>query len=158
MNNWNLRTEILKISHQWYQVVIFCVVGGLGGLGLGKVWPSPYRVSTDIYVGLNAYRSPYDNYIANVSQQEFRMVDDYKNWQMEQLNALILSDAFLEDTISKLATNTPEWIGSDTQDLRPMLAVMWRNPGDWHLSVETNNQINYSQSFLHHLLKLVHLF
>jgi len=135
MNNWHLRTEILRISHRWYQVILFCVFGGLIGLGLGTIWPAPYRISSDIYVGLNAYRSPYDNYFANVAQQEFRMVDDYKNWQLEQLNAVIISDALLTETLRLLKAENADLPQMSVEELRSQLTVMWRNAGEWHLGV-----------------------
>jgi len=139
MNAWNLRDEILAITHRWASIVVFLVAGAVMGLGSSYLWPSPYRATLDLYIGLDAYRSPYDSYVASVAQQEFRMVDDYKNWQMQQLNTLILTDAFLDETLARLRVQDSSWSDVSAQDLRGMAGVHWRNAGEWHLSLEMDD-------------------
>ncbi len=136
MKTWQLREEIYSAAHRWYWIVLAVLAGALAGWAVSQVWPSPYRASLDLYVAIDAYRSPYDSYAANVAQQEFRMVDDYKNWQMEQLNELILTEDYLSETLARLQAENPAWDSATTADLRQMLGVMWRNAGAWHLVAE----------------------
>jgi len=138
MNTINLREEILRITHRWYLILIYILVGALVGWGGSLIWPSPHRATLDLYVGLNAYRSPFDSYAVELSGQSFRMVDDYKNWQMEQLDELVRSDAYLDETMTRLSAEGFAWDGS-TQDFRKNLDVLWRNAGVWHLVVDAKD-------------------
>ena len=146
MNTWNLRDEILAITHRWYVIFAFILLGSLLGWGAAMLWPTPYRATRDIYVGLNAYRSPYDAYAASLAGQSFRMVDDYKNWQMEQLNDLVLSDPFIQETLDQLAAEDAYWSGLKPQDFREMAGLRWRNVGEWHLFVEAADQARAVQA------------
>jgi len=135
MNSWHLRDEILIISHRWYVILVCILMGSLLGWGISSLWPSPFRAVTELYVGLNPYRSPYDNYAASLAGQAFRMVDDYKNWQMGQLNELVISDLYLEETLDRLRMQDAYWEEISAQEFRGMTEVLWRNVGKWQLVV-----------------------
>ena len=134
MNTWNLRDEILTAAHRWYWMVGGFLLGMLLGWLVSFIWPAPYRGMVDIYVGLNAYRSHRDLYVMEVAENDFRNRDDYKNWQMDQLDALALSDEYLEETLSRLQVQDAYWQNLDVSDLREMLAIAWRNTGEWHFT------------------------
>jgi hypothetical protein len=136
MNTWKLRDEILSITHRWYWIAACFLIGALIGWAASYLWPSPYRATIDLYVGLNAYRSPYDTYVSAVAQQQFRLVDDYKNWQMEQLNELALTDDFLNETLRRLREHDSSWDSLTPEALRKSLKGVWRNVGKWHLVAE----------------------
>jgi hypothetical protein len=138
MNTWSLRDQILEITHRWYLVLAFVLSGALLGWGFSYIVPSPYRATLDLYVGLNAYRSPYDTYAESLSGQAFRLVDDYKNWQMEQLSELVVSDEFIEHTLSVLRERYAGWQEVSVSGFRVMVSTLWRNPGEWHLVAQAN--------------------
>jgi hypothetical protein len=139
MDTWSLRVEILRITHQWYVILAFMLVGVTLGWGSSALWPTPYRATLDLYVGLNAYRSPYDSYAASLAGQSFRMVDDYKNWQMSQLNEVVQTDAFIQETLDRLHAEDPYWDGISPKEFRDMVDLLWRNVGQWHLVVEAKD-------------------
>jgi len=136
MNSWKLRDEILIITHRWYLIAVSFLIGSLIGWGGSYTWPSPYRASIALHLGLNAYRSPYDGYVASVAHQQFRIVDDYKNWQMSHLNDLVLTDEFMDETLQRLREEDTSWNDVTPQDLRKTLRGVWRNVGQWHLVAE----------------------
>lgn len=138
MNKVNLGKEILRITHRWYLILLFVLVGALVGWGSSYIWSSIRRASLDLYVGLNAYRSPFDSYAVEVAGQAFRLVDDYKNWQMEQLDELVRSDSFIEEVLSRLGAEGLKWDGS-LQDFRDNSELLWRNPGKWKLVVDAKD-------------------
>jgi hypothetical protein len=138
MNKVNLGKEILRITHRWYFILLFILVGALVGWGCSFIWPASHQASLDLYVGLNAYRSPFDSYAVEVAGQAFRLVDDYKNWQMEQLDELVRSDSFIEEVLSRLGAEGLKWEGSP-QDFRENSELLWRNPGEWKLVVDAKN-------------------
>jgi hypothetical protein len=69
-----------------------------------------------------------------VAENEFRNRDDYKNWQMNQLDALAMSNEYLEETLDRLRTQDTYWRNLDIPALREMLATAWRNTGEWHFT------------------------
>jgi len=138
MNTINMREEILRITHRWYLILIFVLLGALVGWGCSRILPSPHRATLDLYVGLNAYRSPFDSHAVELTGQTFRLVDDYKNWQMEQLDELVRSDAYLDEVITRLSAEGFAWDGT-LQDFRKNSDVLWRNAGVWHLVVDAQD-------------------
>jgi hypothetical protein len=112
------------------------IVGSLIGILLAFVWPSPYRATLELLVGLNLYRSVEDDYIAQFAEVPFRNADDYKYWQMQQLEALALSDKYLDETLTRLMEEDVYWQGVSIEDFRAMLSVNWRNAGRWRLAAE----------------------
>jgi hypothetical protein len=139
MNNWSLRDEILTFSQRWYWIALIVVIGALLGWGISSILPSPHRATLDLYVGLDAYRATQDQYISAVAQEKFRNLDDYKNWQMLQLETLISSDDFLSETLAQLHQLDERWNSTDLETLRSILSASWRNAGVWHLAAETGD-------------------
>lgn len=136
MNNWNPRDEILLATHRWYWIAVSFLLGALLGWLVSFLWPASYRASLDVYVGVNAYRTTRDLYIAEVAQVRLINLDDYKNWQIQQLYSLAFSDEYLEETLSQLQADSLDWQNVSVQELREMLSIAWRNTGDWHFSAQ----------------------
>jgi hypothetical protein len=135
MNEWVLRDELLAAFHRWPIIVLFGLVGTVLGLVFAYLWPSSYRASVELSVELNPYRVLDDQYIPAFAGAEFRNIDDYKHWQMLQLSIVVLSDLYMQETLSRLGEVNPEWSSVNEQDLREMLSANWRNAGVWHLVV-----------------------
>ncbi len=133
---WYLRDYLLELSQKWYLIVVCFAVGALIGWGVSFIKPTIYRADLDLYVGIDPYRALRDRYVAGAAQDEFRNIDDYKNWQMEQLNTLVLQDDFLVDTLARLQDVDLAWEETSIVDLRTMLEGSWRNAGRWHLRAE----------------------
>jgi len=143
---WNLRDFILDLSQKWYLIVVCFAIGSLVGWGAGFLWPPFYRADIDLYVGINPYRSLQDRYVAQTAQDEFRNIDDYKNWQMEQLNTLAIQDVFLIDTLERLQVQDQAWDETTVGQLRTLLRGSWRNAGRWHLSAQALHPVIAQQA------------
>lgn len=126
VNEWNARTEILAATHRWPVVMLFILIGSLVGVAIAYLLPSPYRAESTLHVAYNA-------------DVHLRNPDDYKNWQMEQLNLLIVSDEVLQETADSLETLDSEWSKLTPEDLRTNLHVYWRNAGEWNLVAEASS-------------------
>lgn len=125
VNEWNIRVETLNAAHRWYVVMLFVLVGSLIGVAIAYLIPAPYRAESSLHVA----------YSADV---HLRNPDDYKNWQMEQLNILILSPAVLQETRERLVTQSNHWDTTDSNNLDQNLHVYWRNAGEWRLVAEAD--------------------
>ncbi len=146
MSEWNPQDSLLAVTHRWPWILASLLVGGLLGALVALLWPSPFRASTEIFVGLNPYRALEDRYVAAFAQTEFRNVDDYKYWQMQQLNGLAFSDQYLQPTLSMLRQEDDFWQEIEIDELRDMLAVYWRNAGEWRLVAESSNPNHATQA------------
>jgi hypothetical protein len=139
LDEWVLSDEIYKAAHRWPLILLFILVGSLLGWGFSYLLPSPYQASEEISVELNAYRAAEDRYAADYADAEFRNLDDYKHWQMSQLEVLVRSDAYLQETLNRLRQADPAWNTVESPDLRNMLKAYWRNAGRWRLTAENPN-------------------
>lgn len=126
VTNWTIREEILSLSQRWYWLVAAFLLGGLFGWGISWILPSSYQAQVELYVAINA-------------DTQFTNPDDYKNWQMGQLDAFILSDSVIQSLLSQLIRLDSDWEGLTVQDLRSMLSVRWRNAGKWRLVVTAHD-------------------
>ncbi len=121
--DWNFRAEIIEISHRWPIIVAFILVGSLVGGLLAYAQPSPYQAESRWHVTYNADVSP-------------RNPDDWKNWQMEQLDILIHSDSVLQETLTRLQAQDPAWADTTLDKLAASTHTYWRNAGEWRLVAE----------------------
>jgi hypothetical protein len=139
MGQLSLRDEVLNLSHQWWQIMVSLLVGGLLGWGAAYIWPSPYRATTQIYVGLDAYRSYADRDFTAYANQPYTNLDDYKNWQMSQLDEIIYLDDILRATLAALQEQSAGWEHVTVSELRKILQAEWRSAGKWSLVAESFN-------------------
>jgi hypothetical protein len=120
---WNLRAEILESAHRWPIIMLFILVGSLTGALFAYLLPTPYQAEAGLQVTYNADVHP-------------RNPDDFKNWQMEQLDILIHSDEVLQAMLLRLRAQDSSWDATSLDDLRASVHTYWRNAGEWRLVAE----------------------
>ncbi|MEW5870935.1 MAG: hypothetical protein AB1894_16800 [Chloroflexota bacterium] len=143
---WSLREEIYKATHQWTIIIIFLGLGCLLGWLSAYIWPSYYRAAVNIYIGLNPYRAFSDANFLAVALPKYSNIDDYKNWQMSQLEAAIFLDEILQATLEKLQGQDPYWQDKDVQALASMLEAEWRSAGTWSLIARDPDELHAAQA------------
>jgi len=125
-NQFDLRQEILRTSHQWPIALFVIILGALTGLVISFLLPPSYRAETQLNVSYNG-------------DAIFRNPDDYKNWEMEQLELLAVSENVLNETLNQLQAEDPFWQDFTSRDLAKMVKVYWRNVGTWRLVAKTSH-------------------
>jgi len=134
MQEWSLRNEIYAVLHRWPMILLYGLAGCALGVLLSFIWPSPWRATAEIYVGIEPYRwSEDENVVAYTQGIRFNYADDYKNWQMANLNALVTMDEIYLKTLDRLRASDDFWSDINRRALGEMLQVYWRNPGRWRL-------------------------
>jgi hypothetical protein len=126
---WNLREEVLAISHYWPYPILAFILGCLVGWTISVLVPSHYRASQLLSVSYNAdaiYRNP----------------DDYKNWQLKQLDALAFAPDVVQETLDRLRLKDSYWENISIEQFSASLNTLWRNTGIWRLSVDANSVEN----------------
>jgi hypothetical protein len=145
-NDWSLRDEILSATQRWPWLALFCLLGCLSGWAISFIWPTPHRATTELYVGLNVYRSSEDANASEYAGIELVNANDYKNWQMASLNSLTTMDEVIQETLQRLKEADPYWQQVDPAELAKSLHVYWRNAGKWRLVAENGNPQHASQA------------
>lgn len=133
---WSLRDEIFYTAHRWPVFIFFCLAGVLAGWLLSQALPTPYRATKELYVGLNIYQASQDENVTHFSNIQFVNADDYKNWQMANLNSMVYVDPILDQTLADLRATDLYWNSISRYELSKMLHVYWRNAGKWRLVAE----------------------
>jgi hypothetical protein len=143
---WSLRDEYYRLFHRWPTMVAFFALGCLLGGLLSYLWPSYFKASRDIYVGLNAYRTYSDTSFLALAKPRYANIDNYHYWQMNQLNTILSMDSLLQETLDELRMLDPYWVGVDIQELRDRLDTDWRTAGAWSLNVSHPDRERASQA------------
>ena len=143
--SWTLSDFLFRSTHQWPLVIFFILAGGLAGWGSQYIWPSYYRAGIDIYVGLNPYRAFDDAAFLALARPKYSNIDDFKNWQMSQLESVIFSDAFIEATLAQLQSEDAYWQQFSKEDLSELLETDWRSAGTWSLFAKYSDPERASQ-------------
>ena len=134
--DWTIREELYKTFHRWPSMVAFFFIGCILGWVAFLIWPPDYQAISQISVGLDPYRTFSNSSFLALAKPKFRNLDDYKNWQLSQLETIIFLDIFLDDTLDLLRQEDPYWETIERDELRTMLSVGWRSTGTWELRAE----------------------
>jgi len=121
MNNQSLQSNhLLHRFHQWPLAMLSFILGAVIAVGISLLLPNHYRAEARLNVSYNA-------------DAIFRNPDDFKNWEMEQLDLIAFSAPVMEKTVSKLQQIDPSWQQVASDDLLASLRLYWRNVGAWRL-------------------------
>lgn len=140
------REFIVHATQHWTLLVIFCLAGSLSGWVISVLLPSTIHATSELYVGLNVSNLEEAGDISTSFEPQFENADDYKNWQMANLNALVFMDEILDETLSQLRELDVFWNGVSRNQLRRSLNVYWRNAGKWRLVAHGDDRLRTAQA------------
>lgn len=130
---WSLSEEIYRAFHRWPSLAGVILAGCLAGWLISYLMPPYYRAISYIYVALNPYRTYSDTNFLALARPRYSNIDDYKDWQMTQLESVIYLDQFILETKSRLDELDPDWQAFSVDQLREILEADWRSAGTWSL-------------------------
>jgi len=143
---WNLRYEYYRLFHRWPTMLAFFALGCMLGWLLAYLWPSYFKASREVYVGLNAYRTYSDVNFLALAKPRYANIDNYQYWQMNQLNTILSTDSVLQETLDELRAQDPYWEAVTIPEFRRLLDTDWRTAGAWSLNVSHPNQVRALQA------------
>jgi hypothetical protein len=144
--NWLFREEFYRSLHRWPIIIAFIALGCLSGWGCSLIWPTYYRATSQIYVGLNPYRTYSDANFLALSKPRYANLDNYLYWQMYQLEGAIFLQDFIQETLDRLQQTDTYWKNSDSYQLMNILDAEWRTAGLWSLNAEHSDPARASQA------------
>ena len=147
-HDWSLRHEILIATHRWPIILLSGLIGVLLAWIISFIFPSQYRATKELYVGINIIPTAQDIDPAGISRLTFTNADDFKNWQMANLDSSVKMDRVLEITLQRLQTMDRYWEAVTVEELNHMLHVYWRNAGKWRLVAEHPDPLRAEQAIL----------
>ncbi len=131
---WSLPDEIYRSLHQWPVILAFMGLGALLGWALTFILPAEYKSVQQVYVGLNPYRAFSDAIFLAAARPAYSNIDDYKNWQMSQLETVVYLNDVAKATLDQLRQEDPYWQQVKRNQLAGMLKADWRTAGQWSLT------------------------
>jgi hypothetical protein len=143
---WFLRNEFYQALHRWPAMILFLALGCAIGWLISWIWPPVYKATSQVYVGLNAYRALNDTRFLAAARPKYSNVDNYHYWQMSQLNAAIFLDKYIEETLKDLRKSDERWKHIRPDELRSMLDAQWRTSGNWDLIAQYSDEEMASQA------------
>jgi hypothetical protein len=143
---WTLRDAVYEAFNQWPKLVLLFIVGAAVGWGVGQLVPPDYRAISHIYVGFNPYKVYEDSRFEARANPRYSDIDDYKNYQMSQLDEFMNRDETLNATLSRLRQEDNQWENVDINQLRAMLATEWRAAGQWGLTATSKKPVQAAQA------------
>ena len=144
--HWNLREALYQALHNWPKMLAFAVLGSLIGLVASLIWPPLYRSSAEVFVALNPYRSYADRDFVAQTKERYSNLDDYKNWQMSQLQSVVFLEEILQDTLERLQQEDGFWSAVSLEQLQAMLHTEWRTAGTWSLVAQDRQSERATQA------------
>ncbi|RME37443.1 MAG: hypothetical protein D6794_07005, partial [Deltaproteobacteria bacterium] len=132
---WNFRQSLTRYANRWPWMAALMLLGACLGWGAARLTPPQYRAAAELYVGLHAYRAPDESNRNPSSYYDFRNLDDFKNWQLEQLDQFVRRDEIVAETLRRLQAADGDWQEVTPAELQAMLAPQWRTVGKWQLTV-----------------------
>lgn len=143
---WSFAEEIYRALHQWPLILACMVLGSLFGWGLSYLVPAEYKAIQQVYVGLNPYRSFSDANFLALARPKYSNIDDYKNWQMSQLETAIFLEPIIDETLSGLKALDPYWQDYTKDQVLEMLDADWRSAGVWSLAAYHRQPLRAEQA------------
>jgi len=133
---WLFREEFYRSFHRWPIIIAVIALGCLSGWVCSLIWPSYYRATSQIYVGLNPYRAYSDTNFLALSKPRYANLDNYLYWQMYQLEGAIFLHDFIQETLDRLQQTDAYWLTLDASQLSNILDAEWRTAGLWSLTAD----------------------
>jgi len=136
MNEWKLREKIIQFTKTWPMLITVLLGSGLIAWGAVHLFPPPRRATADLFIGIDITRVYDVSSMATYAKTEPFNVDDYKNWQLSQINGIATSERIANLTIEKLRDLDPYWDDVSAAEFQELQDLFWYDVGIWRLQYQ----------------------
>jgi len=146
MAQWTVRRKFSSLIQRWYLIFFVFILSAVVAWGGVHLWPPQHQASTTVYVGIEIKRVFDVSSMATYAKTEPFNIDDYKNWQLSQLESMARSEKVAKDTLSVLRADDPYWKDISPQEFQALQRVDWRDVGTWRLTISSSDPDRAAQA------------
>ena len=145
MEDWNLRDKIILFIRNWPLLILVFVGSGIISWSIVHLFPPARSAVAEIYIGVDITRVYDVSSLATYAKTEPFNIDDYKNWQLSQVQAIAESEYLAEQVLNELKILDSDWAEISTLDFISMQGLDWYDVGVWRMRIQTQNNLNALQ-------------
>ncbi len=146
MNEWKLQKKIVQFIKLWPILIAVFLGSGLITWGTVHLFPPLQSATADLYIGIDITRVYDVSSAATYTIAEPFNVDDYKNWQLSQVNSIAKSERIANLTIKRLQDLDPYWENISASEFQEMQDLFWYDVGTWRLQFQSPDIDNALQA------------
>lgn len=136
MNEWKLREKLVQFINAWPILIAVFLLSGLIAWGAVHLFPPLQRATADLFIGIDITRVYDVSSLATYAKAEPFNVDDYKNWQLSQINGIATSERVANLTLEKLRDLDPYWEDVSAAEFQELQDLFWYDVGKWRLQFQ----------------------
>ncbi len=141
MNEWKLREKLVQFKKTWPILITVLLVSGLIAWGAVHLFPPLQRATADLFIGIDITRVNDVSSLATYAKTEPFNVDDYKNWQLSQINGIATSERVANLALEKLRELDPYWEDVSTAEFQELQDLFWYDVGTWRLQFQAPENV-----------------
>ncbi len=139
MAEWTVRDKTMRLINRWYLIFLaFLISAGLAW-GVMHLWPPQHKASTTVYIGIDINRVFDVSSMAAYAKTEPFNIDDYKNWQLSQVESIARSEQVANETLANLRDLNPYWENITPQEFQRLEDLDWWDMGTWRLTISESD-------------------
>lgn len=133
MNRDNLQEQLLSLIQTWPILIGVILISSLVGWTAMHLWPPQTAASAGLYIGLQVDRVLDISSLAHYAKTEPMNVNDYKNWQLSQFEAVASADETAERVLDALESQQIALEGLDRDQFQKQSSLAWYDAGRWKM-------------------------
>jgi len=136
MNEWKLREKLVQFTKTWPILITVFLGSGLIAWGTVHLFPPLQQATADLFIGIDITRVNDVSSLATYAETEPFNVDDYKHWQLSQINAIATSERIANLTLEKLRDLDYYWEDVSVAEFQELQDLFWYDVGIWRLQIQ----------------------
>ncbi len=136
MSEWKLQEKLVQFIKTWPILITVFLGSGLITWGTVHLFPPLQRATADLFIGIDITRVYDVSSLATYAKTEPFNVDDYKNWQLSQINGIATSERVANLTLEKLRELDLYWEDVSAAEFQELQDLFWYDVGMWRLQFQ----------------------
>lgn len=143
---WRIRELALAFIQRWYVILLVFLLSAGAAWGAMHLWPPQHNASLTVYIGVDIHRVMDVSSLATYAESEPFNIDDFKNWQLSQVESIARSEEVAKRALERLQQEDPYWSSITPRQFQTMQRLDWRDMGTWRLTISAAEADHASQA------------
>ncbi len=145
MEDWKLREKIIQFIRTWPILILVFIGSGVVSWSIVHFFPPAQLAVAEIYIGIDITRVYDVSSLSTYAKTEPFNVDDYKNWQLSQVEGIAFSELIADQSLAELRNLDSYWESVSTIEFLSMQDLDWYDVGVWRMKIQTPDKENALQ-------------